>query len=113
VTTPGNQGKKINWHYLHLFTFSPLRKTKNEEMTIRHDDTKFHKALLFKIINLVRLRDLVPLWQKRLFCVDSTFALLLFHALPLVNTLLKHHQTLTSKTQPLYKKPFPKTFPTP
>jgi hypothetical protein len=57
---------------------SQIRKPKNEETPLRHYDTKVHKALLFSVINLVKLRDFVPLClcgEKRLFGVDSKIKL--------------------------------------
>ncbi len=45
-------GKKMLFKVLSL---SPLPKKQNQETPQRHDDTKFHKALLFNTINLVKL----------------------------------------------------------
>ncbi len=58
---------------------NPLRKPKNEETPLsgvlslskQHYETKDHKAWLLSAINLVKLKDFVPLWQKRLFGVGS------------------------------------------
>ena len=44
---------------------SPLRKPKNIEAPLRHYNSKVHKTLLFSVINLVQLRDFVPLWRKK------------------------------------------------
>jgi hypothetical protein len=34
-------------------------------MPLRQYDTNIHKALLINIINLVKLRDSLPLWQSK------------------------------------------------
>ncbi len=36
-------------------------------MPLRQYNLKVHKALLFSVINLVELRDFVPLWRKKPF----------------------------------------------
>ena len=33
-------------------------------MPLRHQDTKFHKEKIFRILSLVGLSDFEPLWQE-------------------------------------------------
>ena len=72
---------------LFSFFYCFRKSVDSNSYLLSHYDTKVHKALLFSIINLVKLRGFVPLWQKRLFGVDLV-AILYFYVIG-VDSLLR------------------------